>query len=59
MDLKLKRVQACLTQYELGKLAGLHAARLSEMETGKRPIDSVVVDALDRESANMGLGRPK
>ena len=59
MDLKIARIRAHLTLWDLGKLAGLHAARISEMETGKRPIDSGVVDALDRESANMGLGRPE
>ena len=59
MDLKIARIRAHLTLWQLGKLAGVHPARISEMETGKRPIDSVVVDALDRESANMGLGRPK
>ena len=59
MDLKLKRVQACLTQYELGKLAGLRAARISEMETGKRPIIQAVVDVLSHEMGGAGRERPE
>ena len=59
MDLKLKRVQAGLTQYELGKLASLHAARISEMETGKRPIIQAVVDVLSHEMSGGGRERPE
>ena len=57
LELKLGRIRVGLTQFELAQKAGVHPSRLSEMETGERPIDSVVVDALDRESANMGLER--
>ena len=46
LNLKLKRVQAGLTLWQLGKLAGVHPARISEMERGQRPITDVVVDAL-------------
>ena len=59
LELKLGRIRVGLTQFELAQKAGVHPSRLSEMETGKRPIDSVVVDALNRESANTGLGRPE
>ena len=59
MDLKLKRVQACLTQYELGKLAGLHAARISEMERDRRPVTDAVVDALTYEMGGAGRERPE
>ena len=46
LDLKLKRVQAGLTLWQLGKLAGVHPARISEMERGQRLITDAVVDAL-------------
>ena len=59
MDLKLKRVQACLTQYELGKLAGLHAARMPEMERDRRPVTDAVVDALTYEMGGAGRERPE
>ena len=36
LDLKLKRVQAGLTLWQLGKLAGVHPARISEMARGQR-----------------------
>ena len=57
LELKLGRIRVGLTQFELAQKAGVHPSRLSEMETGKRPIDSVVVDALNRESAKMELER--
>ena len=49
LDLKLKRVQAGLTQYELGQRSGVHPARISEMERGQRPIIDAVVNALSHE----------
>ena len=49
LDLKLKRVQAGLTQYELGQRSGVHPARISEMERGQRPITDAVVNALSHE----------
>lgn len=54
LELKIKRVRAGLTQYQLANKAGLHASRLSEMETGKRPIADVVVSVLDRELSEVG-----
>ena len=57
MDLKIARIRARLTLWELGKLAGLHAARISEMETGKRPIIQAVVDVLSHEMSGVGRER--
>ena len=47
LELKVRRVRARLTLYELGQRAGLHAARISEMERGQRPVAKSVVEALD------------
>ncbi len=44
--MKLKRVRVGLTLWKLGKLAGVHPARISEMERGQRQIADAVVDAL-------------
>ena len=49
MELKIRRIRAGLTQYDLAREADIHPARLSEMETGKRAIADSVVEALDRE----------
>ena len=49
LDLKLKRVRVGLTLWQLGKLAGVHPARISEMERGQRPIIDAVVNALSHE----------
>ena len=57
LDLKLKRVQAGLTLWQLGKLAGVHPARISEMERGQRPILDAVVDALVYEVGGAGRER--
>ena len=43
LDLKLARVRARLALCELGKLAGVHPARISEMERGQRAIAEAVV----------------
>ena len=57
LDLKLKRVQAGLTQYELGQRSGVHPARISEMERGQRPIIGAVVDALSHDVGGEGRER--
>ena len=57
LDLKLKRVRVGLTLWQLGKLAGVHPARISEMERGQRPITDVVVDALSHEMSGAGRER--
>ena len=49
MDLKIARIRAHLTLWQLGKLAGVHPARISEMERGQRPIIDAVVNALSHE----------
>ena len=46
LDLKIARIRARLTLWQLGKLAGVHPARISEMERGQRQIADAVVDAL-------------
>ena len=48
MELKVARIRAGLTLYELGKLADVQPPRISEMETGKRPVSQPVVEALER-----------
>ena len=57
LELKILRVRAGLTLWQLGKLAGVHPARISEMERDQRPIADTVVDALNREMAEVGGGR--
>ena len=57
MDLKIARIRARLTLWELGRLAGLHAARISEMERGQRLITDAVVDALSHEMGGVGRER--
>ena len=59
LDLKLKRVQAGLTLWQLGKLAGVHPARISEMERGQRLISDAVADALSHEMSGVGRERPE
>lgn len=53
LDLKLGRVRVGLTQWQLATKAGIHPSRLSEMETGKRPVEDVVVEALAQELAQV------
>ena len=57
LDLRLMRVRAGITQYELAKRSGIHPARISEMERGQRPITDVVVDALSHEMSGAGRER--
>ena len=57
LDLELKRVQAGLTLWQLGKLAGVHPARISEMERGQRLITDAVADALSHEMSGVGRER--
>lgn len=47
LDLKLRRVRAGLTQYDLGRRSGVHPTRISEMERGQRAIAESVVAALE------------
>ena len=50
LDLKLARVRAGLTLWQLGRLAGVHPARISEMERDQRPITEAVIAALKEVS---------
>ena len=59
LDLKLMRVRAGITQYELAQRSGVHPARISEMETGKRPIIQAVFDVLSHEMSGVGRERPE
>ena len=53
LEMKLNRVRAGLTQWELAGKAGVHPSRLSEMETGKRPVAEAVVRALNEALADV------
>lgn len=47
LELKLRRVRAGLTQYDLGRKSGVHPTRISEMEKGQCAIAESVVAALE------------
>ena len=53
LELKIRRIRAGMTQYDLAQEAGIHPSRLSEMETGKRPVTDAVTDALDKERSEV------
>ena len=59
LDLKVTRIRAGLTLWQLGRLAGVHPARISEMERNQRPIANAVLDALSQGIAKEGLERPE
>ena len=46
LDLKVMRIIRGWTQWDLAIRAGLHPARVSEMERGRRKVSEAVVDAL-------------
>jgi len=48
LELKIKRIKAGLTQWDFAKNLGIHPARISEMETGRREITENVEEAADR-----------
>ena len=48
IELKVARIRAGISQWRLAQEAGLHPCRLSEMETGRRPVSKAVVDALEK-----------
>ena len=50
MELKLRRIEAGLTQWGLAKKAGIHPARISEMERDQRPVTAEVMTALEQAS---------
>ena len=51
MELKLKRVEAGLTQWDLANKAGIHPGRISEMEKDRRAVTPEVIAALEQLSA--------
>ena len=57
LSLRIMRVRAGLTQYELAQRSGIHPVRISEMERGQRPITDVVLDALSHEMSGAGRER--
>lgn len=56
IDLKIARLRAKVSQWELAREANISAPRLSEMETGKRPISQAVSEALERLKAAKAPG---
>ena len=48
MELKLRRIEAGLTQWDLANRAGIHPGRISEMEKDRRPVTLEVVTALEQ-----------
>ena len=57
LDLRIMRVRAGITQYELAQRSGIHPARISETERGQRPITAAVVEALSHEMSGVGRAR--
>ncbi len=55
IELKVARVQLGLSQYGLGLKLGIHPARLSEMETGKRPIPEAVAKWLRAKASEAAV----
>ena len=49
LELKIARIRAGFTLWQLGKQVGIHPCRISEMERNQRPIDDALVSALDLE----------
>ena len=57
LGLKLARVRAGLTLWEVGQLVGLNAARISEMGRCQRPITEAVFKAINKEQEEyVGVG---
>ena len=55
LELKLRRVKARLTQWELGVRSGVNPARISEMENDHRPVADSVVKVLDELLQPVGV----
>ena len=53
LELKIWRVRAGLTQYEVAQRVGIHPIRVSEMERGQRPIAEAVVRVLEEALAGV------
>lgn len=52
-ELKIKRVTAGLTQWDVANQLGIQPIRISEMETGKRPIAVAVIEVIDEKLADL------
>ena len=50
-ELKIKRITAGMTQWDLAMDVGIQPARISEMENGLRAIAGKVIQAIDRQLA--------
>ena len=46
LHLKVMRIMRGWTQWDLGMIVGVHPARISEMERGRREVTEAVVAAL-------------
>ena len=47
LELKIARIRAGLSLWQLGQEVGIHPARISEMERNQRPINEALVKALE------------
>ena len=47
LELKIARIRAGFTLWQLGNEVGIHPARISEMERNQRPINEALVKALE------------
>lgn len=57
LDLKVKRIRAGLTLWDLGQKSGIHPSRISEMERDQRPVSEAVARVLEElMAAKLGGG---
>ena len=57
LELKVKRIRAGLTLWALGQKAGIHPARISEMERNQRPVAVHIEGILDQVLEGTPTGR--
>lgn len=57
LELKVKRIRAGLTLWALGQKAGIHPARISEMERNQRPVATHIEEILDEVLEGTPAGR--
>lgn len=46
--LKIQRIKSGFTQWDLAHLAGVHPARISEMERGRRDVSAEVIGVIKK-----------
>ena len=51
LELKIARIRARMTQYDLAQKLGIYPTRVSEMERGRRAIDEAVVRVVEEALA--------